>query len=667
MSFQVGEIVGDYEIISVLGAGGMGSVYKVRNQISDRTEAMKILLPNLKDVPELADRFLREIKVQGRLEHPNITALRTAVRSGNQLLMIMEYVDGQSLDVRLQRGPVTVHQATQCVLQVLNALEYAHSMGVVHRDLKPANIMITPQGTVKLTDFGIARMGTDQKLTRTGVAMGSLYYMSPEQIQGKEADHRADLYSLGATLYELATGQRPFGGDTEFAIMCAHLEQQPVHPMHVNPRVPQRLGDVILQALEKDPDLRYQDAAEFREALLGAGATLRTAAISTRNITSAITTPGALANRGATKGPSPSSRSGAPVPSTPTAAPAPPTATIPPPPSTSRWVMRGIAAGVLIVLAGGLAIVRLTGSRTAAATPAATAAQQQAPATAAPPPESQAAPTQARQAQRPAEEPAPRETRGKKPVQEARLREPAIVEHSPAAVQPAPASQPQHASTAPAALPAAAPPPQSAPQPPSQQKAPEAPARDPRAEEWEHLKATHDPSAIEAYRRRYPDGPFATQALRRQEQLEWDTVKNSANVPMLRAFRERFANSPFVADAAAEIDRLERDSAKAHILEALGQYRSAFERRDIGTVRSLRPGLSGAQAKSIEQMFRDARSIEMRLQPIGAPAVNGGSASLQCRVSQTFVMKNGDRLPANSTISVQFRKSGNSWVIDSIQ
>src|ERR1043165_7499501 len=241
MNLATGSIVGDYQIIGVLGEGGMGKVFKVRNTISDRIEAMKVLLPNLEGEPDLADRFLREIKVLASLNHPNIAGLRTAVRFENQLLMIMELVDGESLDHRLQHhGRLPVEEAVRYISQVLAALACAHERGVIHRDIKPANMMVTPDGTVKLMDFGIAKSATDRKLTMTGTTMGSLYYMSPEQITGVESlDARSDLYSVGVSLYELVTGKRPFDGDSQFAIMSAHLQKVPVPPITIDPSLPQ--------------------------------------------------------------------------------------------------------------------------------------------------------------------------------------------------------------------------------------------------------------------------------------------------------------------------------------------------------------------------------------------------------------------------------------------
>src|ERR1019366_3619951 len=232
-----------------------------------------VLLPDLVNQPDLADRFLREIKVQASLVHPNIAGLHTAVRVDNQLLMLMEFVEGVTLDQKLKDGPLPAAEAVNYVMQVLAALEYAHPRGVVHRDIKPGNMMLTPGGVVKLMDFGIARSATDHKLTQTGTTVGSLYYMSPEQIQGVAApDARSDLYSVGVSLYELVTGKKPFDGDSQFAIMSAHLAGTPVPPVTVDPRLPKMLNDVILMSVAKDAGARFQTAAALRNALANVAA-----------------------------------------------------------------------------------------------------------------------------------------------------------------------------------------------------------------------------------------------------------------------------------------------------------------------------------------------------------------------------------------------------------
>ena len=271
MSEEVGKHVGDYEILAVLGAGGMGKVYKVRNVISDRVEAMKVLLPDLAGRQELASRFLREIKILAALNHPNIAALRTALTLDNQLVMIMEYVEGRTLAACVEQGPIPAVEASDYISQVLDALSYAHGQKVIHRDIKPSNMMLTPQGVVKLMDFGIARSGRDPALTTAGTTMGSLYYMSPEQVRGEMVDHRSDVYSVGVSLYEMVTGQRPFQSDSDVAIMAAHLQQMPKPPVELRPGLPRALSDVIMTAMAKNPAQRFQSADAFRGALKTVG------------------------------------------------------------------------------------------------------------------------------------------------------------------------------------------------------------------------------------------------------------------------------------------------------------------------------------------------------------------------------------------------------------
>ncbi len=267
VTLEIGSTIGDYQIISLVGLGGMGQVFKVRNVISDRVEAMKVLSPDLDPDAKMIERFLREIKVVACLEHPNIASLRTALRVGNQILMIMEFVEGESLQPVLQRGKIDPMRASSLTLQVLDALSYAHGRGIVHRDVKPSNILIGRGEWVKLTDFGIASRSGDPKLTAAGMALGSLHYMSPEQMKAEPVDERSDLYSVGATLYEMVTGQPPVGGRSFYAIMKAHMEEQPTPAVELVPGIPLMLSRVIDKALDKRPELRFQTAKEFRVAL----------------------------------------------------------------------------------------------------------------------------------------------------------------------------------------------------------------------------------------------------------------------------------------------------------------------------------------------------------------------------------------------------------------
>ena len=272
MSFQTGEVFSDYEVLQVLGAGGMGEVYKVRNTVSGRIEAVKVLPPVPEGDSELADRFLREIRVHAALEHPNIARLYTAQRLGDQILLVMEFVEGTTLEALLSQGRITLDEGAGYACQALSALSYAHDRGVIHRDVKPANMMLTSDETIKLMDFGIAKVAADPRLTGTGYTVGSLYYMSPEQIKGApELDARSDLYSLGISLYEIVTGKRPFGGDSADSIMEAHLQETPAPPVELDPNLPPALSQLILMSIAKEPAQRFHSAEAFRRALESTG------------------------------------------------------------------------------------------------------------------------------------------------------------------------------------------------------------------------------------------------------------------------------------------------------------------------------------------------------------------------------------------------------------
>ena len=268
-TFEVGATIGDYQIVSVIGRSGMKKVFKVRNLLSDRIEAMKVLLPGVEAHTDLIERFLREIKVVASLEHPGIASLRTALRANDQILMIMEYVDGMSLHWHIQQGRIETARAVRFTEQVLEALAYAHRHGVVHRDIKPSNILVGTDDRVKLTDFGIASRSGDPRLTSEGVALGSLFYMSPEQMKAEPVDSRSDVYSVGVTLYEMLTGQPPVQGTSFYSILKAHMEERPRPVTELAPDVPAELSRILAKSLEKTPEARFQTAGEFRDALSG--------------------------------------------------------------------------------------------------------------------------------------------------------------------------------------------------------------------------------------------------------------------------------------------------------------------------------------------------------------------------------------------------------------
>ncbi len=267
MALEVGNRVGDYEVLALLGTGGMGRVYKVRNIISNREEAMKILLPDFASETDLAARFMAEIRTLAGLEHPNIAQLRTAFQFQNQFVMVMEFVEGTTLEKMASQSALSLDKILDYSTQVLAALSYAHGRGVTHRDIKPANIMITAHGVVKLMDFGIAKSANDMQLTRPGTTMGSVYYMSPEQVRGGTVDARSDIYSFGVTLYEMLTGRKPFQAETSYSVLNAQLNEAPTPPAQVNPALPAELNNIVLRAMVKAPEGRFQTAEEFRNAL----------------------------------------------------------------------------------------------------------------------------------------------------------------------------------------------------------------------------------------------------------------------------------------------------------------------------------------------------------------------------------------------------------------
>jgi tRNA A-37 threonylcarbamoyl transferase component Bud32 len=366
MAEETGQRVGDYEVIALLGSGGMGRVYKVRSVISNREEAMKILLPDFASEQELAARFMAEIRTLAGLDHPNITQLRTAFQVQNQFVMVMEYVEGTSLDKLHAQLPLD--RAIDYSTQVLAALSYAHGKGVTHRDIKPANIMITTHGVVKLMDFGIAKSTTDLNLTRPGTTMGSIYYMSPEQVRGGTVDGRSDIYSFGVTLYEMITGRKPFQAETSYSVLNAQLNEAPAPPAQWNPALSRELNDIVLRAMAKDPGARFQSADEFRSALKAlreahpAGAP----AVAAAGVAAAVAAPiPAFASSGAQVASSgaqatPAFQPTAPVP---TAAPgfAPVPVAVAPPPSKSHrglWIGLGALAAVLALVAAATVLPR---------------------------------------------------------------------------------------------------------------------------------------------------------------------------------------------------------------------------------------------------------------------------------------------------------------------
>lgn len=275
---MTGQVIGNYRVIDRLGGGGMGKVYRAVDLMVEREVAMKALHPEIARQPETLERFRTEAVTLARLNHPSIAQLYTFFREGNDFYMVMEYVPGETLEARIQRGPIPWREAFEIAAAVLDAIHFAHSQGILHRDLKPANIMITPQGQVKVMDFGIAQALGRAKLTREGRVVGTVEYLAPERIRGGAPDARADLYSVGIVLYEMITGRLPFRGDTEYEIMMAQLNAAPDRPATWATDLPAEAEAAVLKALEKEPEQRYPDAQTFAAAVRNAAARAPSAA-----------------------------------------------------------------------------------------------------------------------------------------------------------------------------------------------------------------------------------------------------------------------------------------------------------------------------------------------------------------------------------------------------
>ena len=271
-TFEAGSTIGSYLVVSKLGEGGMGMVYKAHDTTLDRTVALKVLSPHLFRNLEFLQRFRVEAQAQARLNGPNIVTLHSMFEIPGSLVLVMEHVEGQTLDQRLHNeGRLSVATTVWVFEQALLGVERAHRMGIVHRDLKPSNIFITNTHEIKLMDFGVAKILDSKESTQAGSMIGTLMYISPEQITGHEADFRSDIYTLGITLYQAVTGVLPFEKKTDYEYMNAHLHEQPLPPTALQPAIPQELEDIILKAMDKNPDKRFQNAHEFRKALLKVG------------------------------------------------------------------------------------------------------------------------------------------------------------------------------------------------------------------------------------------------------------------------------------------------------------------------------------------------------------------------------------------------------------
>lgn len=268
---MIGNVVGSYKITEKIGEGGMGAVFKGIDLMLEREVAIKMLRPELASQPQVVERFRTEAVTLAKLNHPNIATLFSFLRQGEDFFMVMEFVRGETLDSLIRRsGAMPCDRGIALLNQALDGIDHAHRMGIIHRDIKPANMMLTETGTLKVMDFGIARVLGTSRMTKQGNIVGTIEYMSPEQVRGQETDARSDIYSLGILLYEMLTGRVPFSSDSEYDLMRMQIENAPEPPRVFSAQIPQAVEQAIMRSLAKRPDARFQGAAEFRNALSSA-------------------------------------------------------------------------------------------------------------------------------------------------------------------------------------------------------------------------------------------------------------------------------------------------------------------------------------------------------------------------------------------------------------
>jgi serine/threonine protein kinase len=632
---MIGRSISHYRILGELGSGGMGVVYLAEDERLGRQVAIKFLPPEAIGDARALERFRVEARAASQLSHPGICAIHDIGDDNGKPFIVMELLKGESLRERIDRGPLKVTDMLDIGIQLADAVEAAHSQGIIHRDIKPANIFVTDKNRTKILDFGLAKLSAgirgpgnnttrsperrvplENQITIPGTALGTVCYMSPEQARGEEIDPRSDIFSLGVVLYEMATGHQAFGGSTTAVAFDAILNRSPTPIAHLNPMMPERLESVILTAIEKDPELRYQHAADLQADLRRVRRDLDSGAMHGSTSRAAMSAAQLAATR----------------------------------PASSVAVATGrpawfwpVVAGAFVLLAVIAVAIPWMRSRSAVVDTVATEPPAQTPAAAAPSTTSPAAtpPASATPAPIPAtppvasnepaaapvtpsvSTPAPSEPVTTKPSSDVRTRESSPARPRPSAPPPAPAraATPEPAAQQPAPVPAPVVPAPPPPTPPPAATAP-APAPPPPV-------VVEPPPAVVA-----PVVPAPAPPTRPAPPPE--TIK----VP-----------------SGSEDD--------AAIRAVIATYARAIETKNLELFRSVRPGLTSVEETRLRESFRqvDSQDVTIRVTEL---KISGRTAVARLARTDVIVSAGRRQPPVSSQQTLTLSKVGSGWVISEI-
>jgi len=616
---MIGRTVSHYRILSSLGSGGMGVVYLAEDSRLGRQVALKFLPASFSQETKALERFRVEARAASSLSHPAICAIYDIGQDGDTPFIVMEALKGETLRERIAKGPLKVADVLDIGIQLADALEAAHTQGIIHRDIKPANIFLGDRNRVKVLDFGLAKLTTspsslssaadttspidrtqDNQITQPGTALGTVSYMSPEQARGEPIDSRTDLFSLGTVLYEMVTGSQAFGGSTTAVVYDSILNRAPRPIAHLNPLVPSRLEVVIATALEKERDLRYQHASDLQAELRRIRRDLDTGSLSVgQSITSTVRT----------------------------SAPPPPTtsSTFPARTAMHKLERASIVIAFLAVLGAAGLFWRVQRSEISIATPtaqppSASTAEPSAPSTTTTPAPAveTAAPAPAQEPRAASEQPTPPQQTRPRPTTPAETPTPRATLPPPPTVTPVPTPGNQ----APAAGP-------TIPTPP-----PPAPSATQTAET---AKPEPEPAAAP------PPAPVQPAPPTRA------TAPPEATSPA--------ATPPAQTQAAPSV----AESDDAAIRRVIQTYKRAIETKDIALFRSVRPNLTRAAETVLMNSFKqiESQQIDLRVENL---RIDGRTASAQIVRRDTLITA-GRRQVQNSTQTLRFQKTDAGWFI----